>query len=1113
MSGRTGFLLRMGRKWKILILLGVVLLLAFCTAFAVVLYYVESPSELKALVEQSVSQATGTECSISEFSYSLNPLLIHARGIQLTDHVQLRHLEITELVTELSLQGSFTRRSLVVNHLTITGLSLNTDHPSRLTEIGDKTAVSSFFGRLARGLVALLLFRDIRVDDAKLSGGHMNIEMGQQILTMSGIHLSLNEDKSLQMTCDGRLRWPSEEMEVTMPHLRLTADRAISIVDPEIRMSLKGEEMTFTTPRGKAESLSGEALVVYDRNKGLLTFNSARLSSQSLTLKQGDGSPSLPLTMRFNADGFVDFSGGRAGAQRFHLVLNQILEATGALHALTGANPEVKLTGLVLQMTLQKTWPLLSQAFGIKPSSFEFGGVADVTGNLDGILEGNTWQWDCDLQARLKDNDVSFTMPDTYGRGVVTADLQVKGLFPAVETALIFAVEKGEFSWKGMGVHSARAAFSAAGKGLDFDVQNLNFRASQAEFTLGGKRVQAPDINVQTQSGTMHFAPTQLSFPRIDIHASSMNNLQLSVDSHDGQVTFGLEGKEVRIFALAQALSLIPPDWQLEGLDSLLMKGTLKEDGHWLLESKWNLDQFAFQSPDSRHAGEKISLGLSIAATGDRSRTKWTARVQGSARQGGFLYDRIYLDLNRNSLDFQAQGDYDFSSRTADLSGVKFVLKDLLSLEAEGQLKDLMLKHPCHLRVRLPRTHLRPAFQLFFKEPMEREVPFLSELDVGGDFMTEIEFQKETEGWRLLGHCSWHDGKILGKGVTIEGIELDLPFWGENIGAFVEAPLRGRFLRSTDLQREGSLFIQSIALPYLPTQSFAARAHITPNLISFTPRDSIRVSGGEIELGPISLHGLFTLSPSVVTSATLKEADLAPILSEIWSHPVPGSIQGKLDVVHFDGDRIQTKGDVRVRTFGGEIVFSNLGESGVFSTTPTFLLDATWKDLNLAELTQGTPFETIEGVLKGQVKNLEMVGGEPQRFELFMETVKTKDVPQKISVRAVENIAQIGGGGSPFIGLAGALTSFFKEFPYDKIAIQASLENDAFKIDGPLKEGDKVYLVKRSGFSGVNVVNQDPNRQISFKDMVKRIKRVTASKGSISVEGQNPKPQEQELRN
>jgi len=129
-----------------------------------------------------------------------------------------------------------------------------------------------------------------------------------------------------------------------------------------------------------------------------------------------------------------------------------------------------------------------------------------------------------------------------------------------------------------------------------------------------------------------------------------------------------------------------------------------------------------------------------------------------------------------------------------------------------------------------------------------------------------------------------------------------------------------------------------------------------------------------------------------------------------------------------------------------------------------------------------------------------------------METVQTEGVPQKISVRALENIARIGGGGSPFIGLAGALTSLFKEFPYDKIAIQATLENDVFRIDGPLKEGDKVYLVKRSGLSGVNVVNQDPDRQISFKDMMKRIKRVTESAGGLPAEEQNPKPKEQELR-
>jgi hypothetical protein len=104
-------------------------------------------------------------------------------------------------------------------------------------------------------------------------------------------------------------------------------------------------------------------------------------------------------------------------------------------------------------------------------------------------------------------------------------------------------------------------------------------------------------------------------------------------------------------------------------------------------------------------------------------------------------------------------------------------------------------------------------------------------------------------------------------------------------------------------------------------------------------------------------------------------------------------------------------------------------------------------------------------------------------------------VRQRISVRAVDNIARIGGGQSPFIGLAGAFTSFFREFPYEKIGVHALLENDVFKINGTIKKDGKEYLVKRGGFSGVNIVNQNPDNRISFKDMVKRIQRITDTKG------------------
>jgi len=142
-------------------------------------------------------------------------------------------------------------------------------------------------------------------------------------------------------------------------------------------------------------------------------------------------------------------------------------------------------------------------------------------------------------------------------------------------------------------------------------------------------------------------------------------------------------------------------------------------------------------------------------------------------------------------------------------------------------------------------------------------------------------------------------------------------------------------------------------------------------------------------------------------------------------------------------------------------------------------------------------FGKIEGVLKGSIRDFEIAYGQPQRFELLLETVEKKGIPQTISIKAVDNIAQIGGGQSPFMGLAGAFASIFERFPYKKIGIRANLENDMFAINGTIKEDGTEYLVKRRTFSGINIVNQNPDNRISFKDMLKRINRITHKGGAV----------------
>ena len=81
------------------------------------------------------------------------------------------------------------------------------------------------------------------------------------------------------------------------------------------------------------------------------------------------------------------------------------------------------------------------------------------------------------------------------------------------------------------------------------------------------------------------------------------------------------------------------------------------------------------------------------------------------------------------------------------------------------------------------------------------------------------------------------------------------------------------------------------------------------------------------------------------------------------------------------------------------------------------------------------------------------------------------------------------------MGFAGAFTSLFETLNYEKIGIRASLKNDVFKINGTIMEQGREYLMKGSVFAGVNIINQNPDNRIRFKDMVKRIKRATSEDG------------------
>jgi hypothetical protein len=340
--------------------------------------------------------------------------------------------------------------------------------------------------------------------------------------------------------------------------------------------------------------------------------------------------------------------------------------------------------------------------------------------------------------------------------------------------------------------------------------------------------------------------------------------------------------------------------------------------------------------------------------------------------------------------------------------------------------------------------------------------------------------------WVVTGHCLWHDGTFSSgeEGFSFKGVNLDLPVW-----------YQAKTAEKARKPEKGKISIRSMNLPMFPEQRLALMLDAGPNSLSVMAPTTLRIPGGKVNLGPIVGKDIFGSRPSIDTSLTMNAVDIQPLLSRVLPQPVKGKVYGKLDPIRFEGGTLSAHGKIKAKVFNGEVIISDLGASQMFSSTPVYRLSTKLNALRLVEMTAGTSFGKIEGVLKGHIKGLEIAYGQPQKFDLLLETVKTKGVPQRISVKALDNIARIGGGQSPFVGLAGSFAMLFKEFPYKKIGLRSSLENDVFTVNGTIIEGGNEFLVKRGGFSGVNVVNQNPDNRISFKDMVKRIKRVTAKGG------------------
>jgi len=227
----------------------------------------------------------------------------------------------------------------------------------------------------------------------------------------------------------------------------------------------------------------------------------------------------------------------------------------------------------------------------------------------------------------------------------------------------------------------------------------------------------------------------------------------------------------------------------------------------------------------------------------------------------------------------------------------------------------------------------------------------------------------------------------------------------------------------------------------------------------------------------------------------LTPVDLNQFSTALGWPAMEGQISGQVPLVTYANKQLNMDGAMTFNMFNGTVGMNNLRIDDPLGVVPKLYADLTVRNVDLGELTRTYSFGAIEGQVDGDVKSLVLENWKAVQFDASLATNENKQ-RKKISQRAVENIAALGGEGTA-AALQRTFLRFFDEFNYEKIGISCKLRKDICEMGGVESTPGGYIIVKGSGIPAVNVNGY--NNKVSLDDLLSRIKRITDNNTEVIV--------------
>ena len=642
-----------------------------------------------------------------------------------------------------------------------------------------------------------------------------------------------------------------------------------------------------------------------------------------------------------------------------------------------------------------------------------------------------------------------------------------------------------------------------------------SFQAGGFSFRLPleveGSRVNIPWLKAQVQELVLPAGKRTLKLGDIsvsgntkldDLHqAVKINSLAVDVPrlgsfgltgdvglNPQRQVNLALQSRNLDIGNIFKYFSSFVPEslaaWKPGGqLDlTLEIRNGPSDPRRYQVKGSGDLSKVAFQDSSGAIVSEGLELRLRLEADIQSFKNSFPFSLQLDLAKGESLWKDAYFNWQSDPVRLELKGMLDPRFRQVRDAAADVFFNPLGEVRIGGAL-GFGPKSRFDFRLAVPSIDM--ASLNAFLGKMRPGQP--STWEIQGKAEAEVDIRLDTS-FRVRGKVQVREAAAKHKdgSFSLAGISADFPFLVSHGG-------RPGDDKMDDSLAAGHILIQEIKTPVAVLKPLRVDFYSTRNLFLFFPIE-IDPWGSRLELGQTVL-AINPVSRRVkgVSNLTLTDLDFSKLPFNSESFKLVGWASIPTSELEIEPGEFRLRGRLLADIFGGRLTMDDIHVTDVFSAGRKFLFQAEIGGLDLEKLTASVPFGEVTGIVDMSIRDFAFSYGQPENFILSVISVPKKGVSRKFSLKAVNNLSVISSNGPAVAPKGNLLTKLVNSFHYSRIGIACSLKNDVFTLQGTIIEEGIQYLVRRSTFFGIDVVNGNPGNTISFKDMIGRMKRVGES--------------------